>query len=529
MTGQHPVPLVSVVIATYERTESVAQLLHLLGAQTLDASLFEVVVVDDGSAHPAAWALGNLSVPYELVVMRQDNAGPAAARHAGILRARAPLIVILDDDMRVEPGFLADHLAVHPLGSRRAALAPVRAPQGTKLRLFERVQLARIERLGRMARERTALSGTDLYTGNVSFRRQDYLAVGGFDPSLRLSEDAELGFRMEQAGVELVMCDGAIAVHQSDHASLRGWFRRSVAYGESEGRIAAKHGMARRVNPWRYLLLVNPISRPMLLASAMAPSVCRPLAEAVMALSIALDTLGLERVAHAGTTFVYGMLYFAGVRRSAGTRRQALRDLSDFLSGTEGSELGFVARIGKLGADMRADHAALLRTDDKYGGSRARGSSSLLGTFVTRVGFQLLVSYRVMRLFRDVGPQFFSRIVSRLIRHAYAAELHWDADIAPGVIIVHGNGLVISHAARVEAGCVLFQNVTLGESIHPDTRIVGAPHLEADVHVGPGAVLLGPITVGRGTKVAATTVLMHSVPPGSVVESPQAIVRARAV
>jgi serine O-acetyltransferase len=132
-----------------------------------------------------------------------------------------------------------------------------------------------------------------------------------------------------------------------------------------------------------------------------------------------------------------------------------------------------------------------------------------------------------MRLMRDLRFTLPAKLGSRMIRHVYAAELHWDAELAPGVMIVHGNGLVISHAAKVGTGCVLFQHVTLGESMHPETREVGAPVLEPDVHVGVGAVLLGPITIGRGTKIGPQCVLTRSVPAGCVVEPVPAVVQVR--
>jgi serine O-acetyltransferase len=94
-------------------------------------------------------------------------------------------------------------------------------------------------------------------------------------------------------------------------------------------------------------------------------------------------------------------------------------------------------------------------------------------------------------------------------------------------MIVHGMGLAISHAARVARGCILFQNVTLGMGIDPTTRRTGAPTLERNVHVGPGATLIGPITIGEGSKVMAGAVVTRSVPPGSVVETPPPEVRPR--
>ena len=85
---------------------------------------------------------------------------------------------------------------------------------------------------------------------------------------------------------------------------------------------------------------------------------------------------------------------------------------------------------------------------------------------------------------------------------------------------IFGLGLAISYAARVRHGCILFQNVTLGYGPDPETKVGGAPLLEKNVHVGIGATLYGPITVGEGTKIMAGCVLSRSVPARSIVEAP---------
>ncbi len=145
-----------------------------------------------------------------------------------------------------------------------------------------------------------------------------------------------------------------------------------------------------------------------------------------------------------------------------------------------------------------------------------------------QIGLQMMAAIRLMQWFRDAGSPLGARICSRLIRHVYGAEVHWDARLAPGISIIHGVGLVVSHGAVVEEGCILFQNVTLGESLHPDTKERGAPHLEANVHVGPGCTLLGPITVGAGSKLMAGSVLTRSVPPRTLVTPAEVHVTARA-
>lgn len=522
-------PIVSVVIATFNRTESAQLLLADLAVQTLSPERFEVIIVDDGSAVPVAPAVAAVPRPYRLTVLRQENAGPAAARHRAIGEAAAELIVIVDDDMRVAPDFLAAHLAEHPAGSRRVALGAVHPDPGVRLSLFERFHTRGIERVASAARSGgEPLHGSNLYTGNVSFRRADYLAVGGFDPAFRISEDAELGLRLEQSGVSFVLASGAIALNGSGHASLDAWLRRSFDYGVTDARMAEKHPTTVHADPWRFLFRVNAISRPWLLASALAPRTSAGLARSAARVALALDSLGLERVALSGMTFAYGVRYYAGVGTHAGSRAAVRAAIGRCLTRSRYEELGFFARLAKLVADIRADHRAVCRADEKYSSSVRRGGG-IVGDALQRIGFQMMIAYRVMRFLWGGGDRLTAKIVSRLIRHGYGADLHWLAELEPGVIIVHGQGLIVSHAARVGTGSILFQHVTLGESIHPDTRLVGAPTLEEGVHVGPGATLLGPITIGARSKLMAGVVVTRSVPPDSIVEAPEAVVRPRGV
>lgn len=175
---------------------------------------------------------------------------------------------------------------------------------------------------------------------------------------------------------------------------------------------------------------------------------------------------------------------------------------------------------------VAADYASVQRNRAKYH-NESLSAWRLPIDLVRKVGFQTATMVRTMQLARDLRIPVAPQVLSRLLRHLYGAEIHWDARIAPGLSIVHGVGLVISHAATVGEGCILFHNVTLGEGLDKKTKQRGAPTLEARVHVGPGATLLGPITVGAGSKIGAGAVLDHSVPPGSLVMPAASTVRAR--
>ena len=510
----------SVVIPTFNRAVLLRRLLTQLAAQ--GRSDFEVRVVDDGSAQPLE--LAGLRTPYALHVVRQRNAGAAAARHTGVLAAQGELILFIDDDMQVGTDFIEQHLRAHQRHGRAVVLGRIRAdPALPGMPLFERWHSALLDRKAADVRAgRLPVRGNLLFTGNASLRRADYLAVGGFDAALENSEDVELGLRLEKAGVAFHFSEEAFTLHGSDHTSLDKWRRRARRYGSFDHRIALKHPELRHANPWRFALDLKPLLRPFVAASVLSPRTASAAAGLVAQAAALADGAGLERPALAATTLAYAVEYFCGVRDAAGSAGDALGELARFVGRFE---KGAAAAAARALLDLREDQAVMAAYERKYG--HPSPSTRLASDVVQKIGLQMLAAVRLMGALRDGGSPLGAKIVSRLIRHLYGADIHWDTQLAPGVMIVHGMGLALSHAARVGRGCILFQNVTLGLGTDPVTRESGAPALEENVHVGPGATLIGPITVGAGSKIMAGAVLTCSVPRNSLVETPAPEVRPR--
>jgi serine acetyltransferase/glycosyltransferase involved in cell wall biosynthesis len=530
-----PIPRVSVVIPTYERAERVARLVSDLAAQTLPPGAFEVIVVDDGSREDPRPRLEAVKAPFHLVIERQQNQGPAAARHRGALLARGEILVFLDDDMIPAPGLLEEHLRVHDATPRAVVVGSIRASrQLARLSIFERFHARKLDQHTDSLRATgRAPRGTEVCSGNLSVRRAEYFAVDGFDVSLGRSEDRELGLKLEEAGAALRFADAASTVHDSDHTDLAGWLRRAFLYGQFELRIARKHPGALHANPWHYLDLVRWLPRPAYALAVVAPGAGRAVARAMMRLAGGLDALGLERPAIAGAELAYGMEYYRGVRAEAGSAAACARDLRRFRAQGRAARRGGIktsrrrAAFARFVSAVRADHAVLQRYDARYD-KRGREPGSLAHDFVERIGFQMMTAWRLMQLLKDAGSPLGAKIASRVIRLIYGADIHWDASVAEGVSLNHGMGLAVSHAARIARGTILSHNVSIGDGIDPETRAVGAPTIEEDVHIGPGAMLFGPITIGARSKIMAGAVVTRSVPPDSVVETPAPRTRARA-
>jgi|GEM_PF-388165 len=523
-------PRVSVVLATYNRPALVERLLQQLAEQTVPPAEFEVIVVDDGSSPPVAPKLCELRVPFALTVLQQPNGGAARARHNGILRARGDLLVLLDDDMQISPDFLAQHLRLHQPGVPTAVFGRYRdAPEIAEMPLFERWCSAKWSQWSSDYAHGARVLGNSLCTGNASLRRMDYLAVGGFDLSLDRSEDAELGLKLEERGVKLLYSEAAYTLHCSDHTRPRQFLSRAYRYGICDLRIGRKHLGLLHADPWRWSFLLPTLGRLFLFFPLLVPWLARPFAYGIMYLSLAVDRIGMQRLALRGTGLAFGMEYFRGIRSECGSLRRAVGSCFDYLARAAAEpkpppevprRLSLFARLLR---DVDADHGWY---EDRYSW-KPPSRRSLLRDSVEKIGMQMAIGVRWMAFFRDARLKFLAKLVSRAMRHLYASDIHWEARFAPGVMFVHGMGLAISGDARVGPRCVLGQNVTIGMGRDADTGEEGAPTLEEDVRVGNNVTLFGPITIGAGSKILPGVVLRESVPKGSIVEPPTPIVRPR--
>jgi glycosyltransferase involved in cell wall biosynthesis len=103
------VTVVSVVIPTYNAREYLAETLASVRDQTLQD--VEVVLVDDGSTDDTLRVARNFGASLDLTIIAQANAGPAAARNAGINAARGQYCAFIDSDDTMIPTRLADQVA----------------------------------------------------------------------------------------------------------------------------------------------------------------------------------------------------------------------------------------------------------------------------------------------------------------------------------------------------------------------------------------------------------------------------------
>ncbi|MDH3445648.1 MAG: serine O-acetyltransferase [Deltaproteobacteria bacterium] len=142
-------------------------------------------------------------------------------------------------------------------------------------------------------------------------------------------------------------------------------------------------------------------------------------------------------------------------------------------------------------------------------------------------GFHAVLLHRMAHWLWQRQVSTLARFVSHMGRFLTGIEIHPGAKIGRRFFIDHGMGVVIGETSEIGDDVTIYQGVTLGGT--STERIKRHPTIEDSVTIFSGAAVLGPVTVGRHSRVGAGSVLVHSVPPHStVVGIPGRVVKGEA-
>jgi glycosyltransferase involved in cell wall biosynthesis len=212
----------SVIIPTRGRPEQLRRCLESLARVDWPAESFEVLVVDDGDGGLDEAAVQAAAANARLI--RQEHAGPAAARNRGAHEAKHERLAFVDDDCTVTPGWLAGFeraLDEHPGAAAGGAVV-----NGLPGNVFSTATETMIAYMYEASAERFVT------TNNLAVPRAPFLELGGFDAAFPLAaaEDRDFSQRWLASGAEIVTASEAIVEHAHE-LSLRGFVRQHFAYG----------------------------------------------------------------------------------------------------------------------------------------------------------------------------------------------------------------------------------------------------------------------------------------------------------
>ena len=152
---------------------------------------------------------------------------------------------------------------------------------------------------------------------------------------------------------------------------------------------------------------------------------------------------------------------------------------------------------------------------------RDPAAKSKLSLILTYPGVKAVFFHRIANFFHLAKFHLLARIISQLSRFLTGIEIHPGAKIGKNLFIDHGMGVVIGETSEIGNNVTIYHMATLGgiaPSINSNNQrqVKRHPTLSDCVVVGSGAQILGPVMIGRNTKVGANAVVTKDVPENAV-------------
>lgn len=250
-------PIITVVIPSCNRADSLHVCLQALERQSLQKDLYEVIVINDGSQDSTRAFLDRFSeeTSLHLHCIHQDNQGVSAARNNGIHMARGRFIAFTDDDCIVPRDWL-EHIAAH-MSIADGAVAGIGGPLDSVVAHSDSFAARFIQYLDEFnhvpvlcrfiirPRHVGLLKPDDqvpyLRTANAAFRKACLLEIRGFDTDFRRpgGEDPDLCYRLLARGYRLSLLKDLVVDHQT-RESISAYFRSLRNYVVGEVRMSSK-------------------------------------------------------------------------------------------------------------------------------------------------------------------------------------------------------------------------------------------------------------------------------------------------
>ncbi len=257
MTKQK-IPLISVVICSFNGGKHIQKCLKSLAEQTYPKKLYEVIVVDDGSTDNT----GQIAKEQGANVIRHEiNLGIPVARNAGFVAAKGEIIAYIDDDCVADSQWLEKLIQpfndssiiaaggkILPLKINRFAErymaavgygnpAPLEFGQSKNPIWRFWIYLKSMFRPIADIKEPTEVQA--VFTANVAYRTSALKGIGGFDTTLLSDEDIDASSRLRKAGGRIMFIPDAIVRH-CHHERLSKFIKQTYVRGENTLRYYSK-------------------------------------------------------------------------------------------------------------------------------------------------------------------------------------------------------------------------------------------------------------------------------------------------
>jgi len=231
---QTKIPEVSIVIPVFNGEEFLSRCLESI--RNLNFSKehnYEVLILDNGSTDATHSILRQFGLEFQIA----PGITISALRNRGAAMARGDFLAFVDADVELSPSWLEEGLRCFANPKIVASGFPPRAPKRASW-----VQQTWDLHRHRNHRGLRPFPVDWLPSMNLLVRRNDFVAVCGFNEGLETSEDVDLCYRLKHRGK--ILCNPALgAVHLGEARTLRIFWRKQVWHGKGNFKGVLSHGL----------------------------------------------------------------------------------------------------------------------------------------------------------------------------------------------------------------------------------------------------------------------------------------------
>ena len=254
----------SVIVPTRNRPIQLETCLSAMAELDYPRDRCEVIVVDDGGDIGIEETVRRFSREINVVAVRCEHGGPAAARNFGVAHSSREKLAFTDDDCTVDPHWLTAldsrlSAKAHSMVGGRVINALTENPYSTASQSLQ-------DFLYHWYHEQGRGQLPFFTTNNLAMFRSDFERIGGFDVSFTFaSEDRDISDRGAHSGLDLVYAPEAIVRHAHE-LDLREFVTQHFRYGQGAARFHAARALRRqdrvRLEPAAFYLgmMSSPVS-----------------------------------------------------------------------------------------------------------------------------------------------------------------------------------------------------------------------------------------------------------------------------
>jgi glycosyltransferase involved in cell wall biosynthesis len=225
--------LFSVIIPSYNRPKQLTACLESLTQLDYPRDRFEVIVVDDGSDSPLETVVAPFKDSLNLRLIRQNNAGPAAARNHAAQQASGRYLAFTDDDCKPAADWLQvlEHCFMTTPDRIVGGQTQNALPNNAYSTISQSIVSVVYAHYNAIADQARFFASNNMVVPADRFRE-----LGGFDQSFTTSEDRELCDRWLHQGYQMTYAPEVIIYH-AHPMTLRSFWKQHFSYGQGAFRF----------------------------------------------------------------------------------------------------------------------------------------------------------------------------------------------------------------------------------------------------------------------------------------------------